>query len=84
MILDIDIDDVGIDEPAGSQRGQFSTPGTAPTAFSGWLQLAQAIGTTLEAARHAGPPAGSGQPSTDTDQAGCGPEGQPTDKGAQR
>lgn len=88
MILDLDIDsdidDVDIDGPAGSPRGQFSTPGTAPTAFSGWLQLAQAIETTLEAARRPGSASRGGRPSTDTDHAGCGPEGHPADKGAQQ
>jgi hypothetical protein len=86
MILDLDIDsdidDVDIDGPAGSPRGQFSTPGTAPTAFSGWLQLAQAIETTLDAARRARPTSRTSRPSTDTDQHGWGPKSNPPDTGS--
>jgi hypothetical protein len=84
LILDLDVDDGDAEGWAGSPRGWCSTPGSAPAAFSGWLQLAQAIETTLEAARRSGSASRGGRPSTDTDHAGCGPGGHPTDKGAQQ
>jgi len=51
LILDIEVD-------AGSPRGQLCAEGQPPRAFSGWLQLGEAIEAALATARDARPAAG--------------------------
>jgi hypothetical protein len=64
LILSIEVD-------AGSPRGELSAEGQPPRAFSGWLQLGEAIEAALATAR--GLPPGQGNRSADSTGIGTSP-----------